>query len=44
MSSYIPELMEICDRIMVLSRGKMTGIVEKEDFDQEELLYLATRE
>jgi len=43
-SSYIPELMEICDRIMVLSRGKMTGIVEKEDFDQEELLYLATRE
>ena len=41
-SSEMPELLGLCDRIMVLSGGKLAGIVEK-DTTQEEIMSLATK-
>ncbi|MFI6320354.1 sugar ABC transporter ATP-binding protein [Nonomuraea sp. NPDC050556] len=40
-SSDLPELMGICDRILVFSRGKIAGSVERADFDAEHILTLA---
>ncbi len=40
-SSDLPELMLLCHRIAVLSRGRITGEVLREDFDQEAILTLA---
>lgn len=41
-SSYLPELLGICDRIAVVSDNKMTGIMDCEEATQEKLLHLAT--
>lgn len=43
-SSYLDELMGVCDRIGVISNGRMTGIVDAKDTSQEELLRLATKQ
>jgi ribose transport system ATP-binding protein len=43
-SSDLPELMGICHRILVFSKGKITGELEREDFDQERILSLAYQE
>ncbi|MFI6501623.1 sugar ABC transporter ATP-binding protein [Nonomuraea typhae] len=40
-SSDLPELMGICDRILVFSRGKIAGEVARADFDAERILTLA---
>ena len=37
-SSEMPELLGLCDRIIVLHEGKMMGEVRREDFDQETLM------
>lgn len=42
-SSYLPELMGISDRIYVVSKGKISGEVEKKDFSEEYLLTLAMK-
>ena len=42
-SSYMPELMDICDRIVVMNRGQIVGRVERANFDEEHLLRLAIR-
>ena len=41
-SSEMPELLGLCDRIMVLSGGKLSGIVTP-DASQEEIMSLATK-
>lgn len=41
-SSEMPELMGVSDRIMVMSNGFISGIIEKEEFDQEKIMALAT--
>ena len=41
-SSDMPELLGMCDRIVVISEGRQTGIVDKEDFSQETILSLAS--
>ena len=41
-SSYLPELLGVCDRIAVISEGKITGILDKEEATEEKLLQLAT--
>ena len=41
-SSEMPELIGICDRIMVMCEGKITGIVEGEDMNQEKIMELST--
>jgi ABC-type sugar transport system ATPase subunit len=42
-SSEMEELIGVCDRIMVMCGGKITGELERGDFSQEKLLTLAIR-
>jgi ribose transport system ATP-binding protein len=42
-SSYLPELMEMSDRIYVISNGEMAAEVEKKNFSEEHLLTLAMK-
>lgn len=41
-SSELPELLGICDRIVVLCEGRITGIVTREEATQEKVMTLAT--
>ena len=41
-SSEMPELMGVSDRIMVMSNGMVGGILEKNEFNQEKIMSLAT--
>jgi len=41
-SSYLPEIMGIADRIAVISEGKKMRILNRIDYDEEELLRLAS--
>jgi ribose transport system ATP-binding protein len=43
-SSDIPELMGVCHRILVFSKGKIVGELARPDFDQEKILSLAFKE
>ncbi len=43
-SSELTELLNVCDRIMVMSNGKTTGTLMRGEFSQEEIMRLATRE
>ena len=40
-SSETPELMGICDRILVMRKGSITGELDKKDFSEEEILRLS---
>ena len=41
-SSEMPEVMGVADRIIVMHEGEMTGLVERKDFSQELLMKYAT--
>lgn len=41
-SSELPELIGMCDRIYVMSRGKLTGELKREAFSQQKIMTLAT--
>lgn len=41
-SSEIPELMGVCDRIAVMCEGVLSGEVQREDFSQERIMALAS--
>jgi ABC-type sugar transport system ATPase subunit len=41
-SSYLPELLNMCDRILVMREGKITGMLHREQFSEERVLALAT--
>jgi ABC-type sugar transport system ATPase subunit len=41
-SSYLPELINMCDRILVLRDGRIVGELKRSDFSQERLVALAT--
>lgn len=43
-SSELAELLNVCDRIMVMSDGKTAGTLERTEFDQETIMQLATQE
>jgi len=43
-SSDLPELTQVCDRILVLSRGTLAGQLQQNEFDEQALLVLAYRE
>jgi ribose transport system ATP-binding protein len=43
-SSDLPELLGICHRILVLSKGHLTGELKRGEFDQEKVLSLAYQE
>ena len=42
-SSELPELLGMCDRIYVMSEGKLTGEVSREDASQEQLMKYMTK-
>ncbi len=41
-SSELPELITLCDRILVLCEGRLTGELAKSDFSEERIMELAT--
>ncbi|CCG57651.1 monosaccharide-transporting ATPase [Brachyspira pilosicoli WesB] len=41
-SSYLPEIMGLSDRIMVMHEGVNMGILEKKDFSEEKIMALAS--
>jgi ribose transport system ATP-binding protein len=41
-SSELPEIMGMCDRIAVMCRGRIAGIVDRTETTQEEIMLLAT--
>ena len=41
-SSELPELLQCCDRILVLHEGKQAGILDRADATQEKIMALAT--
>ena len=42
-SSEMPELLGVCDRIIVMSGGKISGEVDPETATQEEIMALAAK-
>lgn len=42
-SSELPELIGICDRIYVMAKGSLTGELSAEEFDQETIMKYATQ-
>ncbi len=41
-SSYLPELINMCDRIVVLHEGRIAGELKREQFSEERVIALAT--
>ncbi len=41
-SSELPELIMMCDKIYVMSKGKITGVLRREEFSQERIMAYAT--
>jgi ribose transport system ATP-binding protein len=41
-SSYLPELLAMCDRILVMHDGRVAGILPREEFSEERIMALAT--
>jgi ribose transport system ATP-binding protein len=41
-SSYLPELMNMCDRILVMHEGRIVGALERPEFSEERIIALAT--
>lgn len=42
-SSELPELLGMCDRIYVMSQGYLTGSLDREEFTQERVMQMATQ-
>ncbi|QIN84147.1 ATP-binding cassette domain-containing protein [Rubrobacter tropicus] len=41
-SSYLPELLNMCDRILVMREGEVAGVITREEFSEERIIALAT--
>jgi ribose transport system ATP-binding protein len=41
-SSYLPELLNMCDRILVMHEGEVAGAIPREEFSEERVMALAT--
>ena len=41
-SSELPEIIGMCDRVLVMRSGELAGCVERERVTEEEIMYLAT--
>ena len=42
-SSELPELLGVCDRILVMSNGRVAGVEDTEKLDQEKIMTMATK-
>ncbi len=40
-SSYLPELLNMCDRIVVMHEGEVAGVIPREEFSEERVMALA---
>ncbi len=43
-SSEMPELINMCDRIVVMNQGRTTGVLSRDEFTQERIMELSTKE
>jgi ABC-type sugar transport system ATPase subunit len=43
-SSEVPEILALCDRVAVLSKGRLAGVLAREDMTEDKILTLAFRE
>ncbi|MGI8541732.1 MAG: sugar ABC transporter ATP-binding protein [Rubrobacteraceae bacterium] len=41
-SSYLPELINMCDRILVMNEGRVAGVISRGEFSEERIIALAT--
>jgi ribose transport system ATP-binding protein len=41
-SSYLPELLNMCDRLVVMRDGRVAGELDREEFSEERVIALAT--
>ena len=41
-SSYLPELLNMCDRILVLREGRIVGVLNRAQFSEERVIAMAT--
>jgi inositol transport system ATP-binding protein len=41
-SSELPELIMMCDKIYVMAKGEVTGMLTREEFTQEKIMAYAT--
>ena len=44
MSSYLPELLGVCDRVAVMHRGRLSEARPVKDLDEHQLMLAATGE
>ena len=42
-SSELPEVLRMSDRIAVMCEGRLTGIIDNKDADQNSIMQLATK-
>ncbi len=42
-SSELPEILRMSDRILVMCEGRVTGVLNNRDADQENIMQLATK-
>ena len=42
-SSELPELLGMCDRIIVMCEGRVTGVLDSKEANQEVIMNYATR-
>ena len=40
-SSYLPELLNMCDRILVMHEGEVAGVIPRDEFSEERVMALA---
>lgn len=41
-SSYLPELINMCDRVVVVKEGQIAGVINRDQFSEERIIALAT--
>ena len=41
-SSHLPELINMCDRILVMHEGRVAGVLDRDEFSEERIVALAT--
>ena len=40
-SSELPELLGMCDRLYVMSQGRMAGVLTRDEFSQDRIMQMA---
>ncbi|PLU74941.1 hypothetical protein BMJ22_21530, partial [Sinorhizobium medicae] len=43
-SSEVPEILALCDRVAILSKGRLAGILSREEMSEDRILTMAFKE